>query len=61
LLRIFFRRPLITIEKTKTKTLPLVKPFEDALIELKVQQKQQQKLCGNAYNKDIWNMFSEIK
>ena len=58
---------LVTIEKDKTKTksstrtLPLVKPFEDALIELKEQQKQQQKLCGNAYNKDIWNMFSEIK
>lgn len=38
---------------SSTRTLPLVKPFEDALIELKEQQKQQQqKLCGNAYNKD---------
>lgn len=49
---------LVTIEKDKTKTksstrtLPLVKPFEDALIALKEQQRQQQKLCGNAYNKD---------
>ena len=49
---------LVTIEKDKTKTksstrtLPLVKPFEDALIKLKEQQKQQQKLCGNAYNTD---------
>lgn len=33
---------------SSTRTLPLVKSFEDALIELK----EQQKLCGNAYNKD---------
>ncbi len=45
---------LVTIEKDKTKTksstkaLPLVKPFEAALIELK----EKQKLCGNAYSKD---------
>ena len=46
------------IEKDRTKTksshrvLPLVKPFEDALLRLKEEQNDNRKLCGNSYNTD---------
>lgn len=47
---------LIGKDRTKTKssyrTLPLVKPFEDALLRLKEQQTENRRLCGRSYNKD---------
>ena len=49
---------MVLIEKDRTKTksshrvLPLVKPFEDALLRLKVRQAENKKLCGNSYNTD---------
>ena len=46
---------VISKGRTKTKssyrTLPLVKPFEDLLHQLKSQQAENRKLCGNAYCK----------
>ncbi len=47
---------LTIIEKDRTKTksshrvLPLVKPFEDALLRLKEKQNDNRKLCGNSYS-----------
>lgn len=49
---------LTIIEKDRTKTksshrvLPLVKPFEDALLRLKEKQNDNRKLCGNSYSTD---------
>ena len=46
----------IIIEKDRTKTkssyrtLPLVKPFEDALIRKKAEQTENQRLCGKCYD-----------
>ena len=46
----------IIIEKDRTKTkssyrtLPLVKPFEDALIRKKAEQAENQRLCGKCYD-----------
>lgn len=45
---------LIEKDRTKTKssyrTLPLVKPFEDALIRRKNEQKENRRLCGSCYD-----------
>lgn len=48
----------ITISKDKTKTksstrtLPLVEPFEIALLNLKKQQEEDQAVCGNSYSRE---------
>lgn len=50
-----FEGKLKRIEKERTKsksscrTLPLVKPFEDLLIRLYLQQKENRRLCGDCY------------
>lgn len=47
---------LVEKERTKSKsscrTLPLVKPFEDLLIRMYAEQKQNKRLCGNCYCTD---------
>ena len=44
---------IVEKDRTKTKssyrTLPLVKPFEDALVRLKEEQRKNKKLCGKGY------------
>ena len=46
---------LIEKDRTKTKssyrTLPLVKPFEDALLRKKAEQEENRRLCGKCYDK----------
>ena len=46
---------IIEKDRTKTKssyrTLPLVKPFEDALLRKREEQEQNRKLCGRSYDK----------
>ncbi len=50
------KQQLIQKDRTKTKssyrTLPLVAPFEELLLRLKEEQKQNKKLCGRAYCND---------
>ncbi|WP_198528802.1 site-specific integrase [Kineothrix alysoides] len=41
-----------TNTKFSTRTLPLVSPFESALLKLKEQQKKDMRLCGKSYSKD---------
>ena len=49
------KRVIIEKDRTKTKssyrTLPLVKPFEDALLRKREEQEQNRKLCGRSYDK----------
>ena len=46
---------IIEKDRTKTKssyrTLPLVKPFEDALLRKKAEQAENRRLCGKCYDK----------
>jgi integrase len=48
----------VTVEKDRTKTkssfrsLPLVKPFEELLLNLKTEQEENRKVCGKMYCKD---------
>ena len=46
---------IIEKDRTKTKssyrTLPLVKPFEDALLRKKAEQEENRRLCGKCYDK----------
>jgi integrase len=48
----------ITVEKDRTKTkssyrtLPLVKPFEKILLNLKAEQEENRRVCGKMYCKD---------
>ena len=48
----------VIVEKERTKSkasrrmLPLVKPFEDLLIKMYIEQKKNRKLCGNCYCND---------
>jgi integrase len=46
---------LVEKDRTKTKssyrTLPLVKPFEDALLRKRAKQEENRKLCGKCYDK----------
>ena len=48
------KQTLIAKDRTKTKssyrTLPLVKPFEDALLRIKAEQARNRKLCGRGYD-----------
>ena len=48
---------LVEKDRTKTKssyrTLPLVAPFEELLLRLKEEQKQNRKMCGKAYCKEF--------
>mgnify|MGYP003292420916 CR=1 FL=1 len=50
------KRTIIEKDRPKTKSsnrsLPLVKPFEDLLIELKKKQEINRRLCGNCYKKE---------
>ena len=39
-----------TKNKSSTRTLPLVAPFEQALLQLKEQQLENQTICGSSYN-----------
>jgi len=41
-----------TKSKTSRRTLPLVKPFEDLLIRMYLEQKKNRKLCGDCYCTD---------
>ena len=41
-----------TKSKTSRRTLPLVKPFEDLLIKMYREQKQNRRLCGDCYCTD---------
>lgn len=41
-----------TKSKTSRRTLPLVKPFEDLLIKMYLEQKKNRKLCGDCYCTD---------
>ena len=47
---------IVEKERTKSKSsrriLPLVKPFEDLLIKMYIEQKKNRKLCGNCYCND---------
>lgn len=48
----------IIVEKDRTKTksshrsLPLVKPFEELLLNLKAEQEENRRVCGKMYSKD---------
>lgn len=48
------KHTLVQKDRTKNKTshrsLPLVKPFEDILLEMKARQKRNRELCGRSYN-----------
>lgn len=50
------KNQLVEKERTKSKssrrTLPLVKPFEELLIKMWLEQKRNRKLCGECYCKD---------
>lgn len=55
---IYLNNQLVHIRKDKTKnksstrTLPIVKPFEEALIKLKEKQEYNRKICGYSYGAD---------
>lgn len=40
-----------TKTKSSNRTLPLVKPFEDALLQLRKRQAENRRLCGKSYDK----------
>ena len=53
---------LVEKDRTKTKssnrTLPLVKPFEELLLNLWEKQVVNRRICGNSYCRDISSTFT---